>query len=53
MQWIVYGLAFGAMALVAWYGAREPQQTKGQNRLFGFLALAAWFLVLVLAKIML
>lgn len=53
MQWAVYGMLIGLMALLAWYRAREQQQKMEQDRLFGFLALAALFLVLVLASTLL
>lgn len=51
MQWFFYGLmAFGSMCAMAWFGSKEPKQTKRQKRIYGLLAVGSWLLMLVLAN---
>ena len=51
MQWVFYGLMIvGSMFALAWYGAKEPNQTRAQKRAFGLIALAIWLVALILAN---
>ena len=51
MQWLIYALmvAGGAFAM-AWYGAKQPNQTRAQKRVYGLIAVAIWLVTLVLAN---
>lgn len=54
MEWFFYGLMIvGGMFARAWYGAKEPNQTRAQKRTYGFLALATWTVNLILANMLL
>jgi hypothetical protein len=54
MKWLLIGLFIvGALFANAWYGAKEPSQTRGQKRAYGFIALGVWLLTLVLANTLL
>ena len=54
MQWLFYGLMIvGGMFAMAWYGAKEPNQTRAQKRAYGLVALAIWGTALILANALL
>jgi hypothetical protein len=51
MKWLFYALyGFGGLASLAWFGAKEPLQTRKQKRAYGLIAIGCWLLLLVLGN---
>jgi len=54
MKWFLWGLMIaGSMFSLAWYGAKEPNQTKAQKRTYGLIAIGIWLLMLVIGNTLL
>ena len=54
MKWLFIGLfIIGGLFTNAWYGAKEPEQTRAQKRTYGLVALAIWATALILANTLL